>query len=112
MASKDPNQSMAKTIYILYLVSPAVPLTGLVGLILAYVYREKTEDWLYSHFRYLIRTFWIGIFYTVIGIFTSFILIGYLFLLFVLVWLVVRCVKGLQQLDQQIEVENTDSWMF
>jgi uncharacterized membrane protein len=112
MAGNDPNQGTAKAIYILYLISPAVPLTGLIGVILAYVYREKVENWLVSHFRYQIRTFWIGLFYTLIGLFTTFILIGYLFLLFTFVWWIVRCVKGMQQLDQEVEVENTSSWMF
>ena len=70
---------------------------------------QKVEDWLVSHFRYQIRTFWIGLFYMLIGLFTTFILIGYLFLLFTFVWWIVRCVKGIQQLDQEVEVTNTTS---
>ena len=106
------NQGMARAVYILYLISLVIPLTGLVGIIIAYVYQDKQTDWLCSHFRYQIRTFWMGLLYSLIGFLTAFVLIGYLILLLVMVWLIVRCVKGMQRLDQQAEVENVESWMF
>lgn len=106
------NQGMARAVYILYLISLVIPLTGLVGVIIAYVYEDKQSDWLSSHFRYQIRTFWMGLLYSLIGFLTVFVLIGYLILLLVMIWLIVRCVKGMQRLDQQAEVENVESWMF
>jgi uncharacterized membrane protein len=106
------NQGMARAVYILYLISLVIPLTGLVGVIIAYVYEDKQSDWLSSHFLYQIRTFWMGLLYSLIGILTAFVLIGYLILLLVMIWLIVRCVKGMQRLDQQAEVENVKSWMF
>lgn len=106
------NQGMARAVYILYLISLVIPLTGLVGVIIAYVYQDKQADWLCSHFRYQIRTFWIGLLYSLIGLLTTFVLIGYLLLLLVMVWLIIRCVKGMQRLDQKAEVENVESWMF
>lgn len=40
-----------------------VPFLVLIGLALAYYFkRNPEEDWELSHFRYLIRTFWIAIF--------------------------------------------------
>jgi uncharacterized membrane protein len=106
------NQGMARAVYILYLISLVIPLTGLVGVIIAYVYEDKQADWLTSHFRYQVRTFWIGLLYSLIGLLTAFVLIGYLILLLVMIWLIIRCVKGMQRLDQQAEVENVESWMF
>jgi len=112
MSESISNQGMARAVYILYLISLVIPLTGLVGIIIAYVYEDKQADWLSSHFRYQIRTFWIGLLYSLIGILTAYILIGYLILLLVLIWLIIRCVKGMQRLDQQAEVEHVESWIF
>jgi uncharacterized membrane protein len=106
------NQGMARAVYILYLISLVIPLTGLVGIIIAYVYEDKQTDWLASHFRYQIRTFWIGLLYSLIGLLTVFVLIGYLILLLVMIWLIIRCVKGMQRLDQQAEVDNVENWLF
>lgn len=103
---------MAKAIYILFLLSLILPLTGLIGVILAYVYQGNGSAWLETHFRYQIRTFWIGLLYSIIGIITAPVLVGYLVLLFVLVWVIIRCAKGLQQLDNRVEVENVSAWLF
>jgi uncharacterized membrane protein len=47
-----------------------------------------------------------------IGLFTFAINIGYFILLFVLVWLIIRCAKGLKQLDSGQPVKNVESWLF
>ena len=112
MNQQISNVGMPRAIYILYLVSLVLPLTALIGVILAYVYQDRQSGWLNSHFRYQIRTFWIGLLYSLVGVLSVFVLIGYLILLFVLVWMVVRCAKGMQRLDQQAEIENVTGWMF
>ncbi len=112
MNQVNNNSGMAKAIYILFLLSLILPLTGLIAVILAYVYQGKGPAWLETHFRYQIRTFWIGLLYSLIGIITAPVLVGYLVLFFVLVWVIVRCAKGLQQLDNQAEVQKVSSWLF
>ncbi|WP_020682009.1 DUF4870 family protein [Marinobacterium rhizophilum] len=102
----------AKVIYILYLVSLVVGITALVGLVMAYVYRSEGDDWLKAHYRWQIRTFWIGLLYTFSGIFLSGIGIGFLILLFAVVWFIVRCVKGLQRLERHEPPANLNSWLF
>ena len=49
-------------IAVMYLLNLMFGFTVLVGLILAYVWRndEETTEWEETHFTYLIRTFWIG----------------------------------------------------
>lgn len=112
----NPGQStskgMAQIVYILYLVGIVFGITGIVGVIMAYVYKEEAPDWLKTHYRFQIRTFWIGLLYLVIGVLLSFILIGYLVLLFWLVWLIVRCVKGLKTLDQGVAYPDPAGWFF
>jgi len=41
---------MPMVIYILYLVGLFMPITALIGLVIAYVNRGDGEDWLQSHY--------------------------------------------------------------
>ncbi|CCG09452.1 Putative uncharacterized protein [Pararhodospirillum photometricum DSM 122] len=59
-----------------------------------------------------IRTFWYGLLIMVIGGALSLVLIGYAVLLFWLVWLIVRCVKGLLLLNENRPIANPTSFMF
>ncbi len=112
-AAGDPAAaSTAKIIYILYLVGIVVGITSLVGVIMAYVKKGEAPEWVQTHYRFQIRTFWIGLLYSVVGILTSVIIIGWLVLLFVLVWLVMRCIKGMGWAEKGEPVENVETWMF
>ena len=104
--------STAKVIYILLIVGTIIGLTGIIGLIMAYVMRDGSDDWIQSHYRFQIRTFWIGLLYAMIGAITINIMVGYFILLFAFVWLIVRCTKGLKQLENREPVKNLESWMF
>ncbi|WP_370872968.1 DUF4870 family protein [Peteryoungia aggregata] len=59
----SPGRLNVQVVYCLYLVSFVVGLTGIVGLIMAYVNRGKGEPWVDTHYTYAIRTFWIGLLY-------------------------------------------------
>jgi len=102
----------AKIIYILYLVGVVFGITGLIGVVMAYINRAEAEDWLKSHYQFQIRTFWIGALFLFIGALLSVVLIGYLVILFWVVWLIVRCVKGMKSLDQRQAHPNPTGWMF
>jgi uncharacterized membrane protein len=105
----------AKIIYILYLISLA-PFVGfipaIVGVIMAYLNQKDADEMLKTHYRFQIRTFWIGLLYLFIAGLLLFVLIGYLVWLFYVIWLIVRCVKGLQALDNNEALANPASWMF
>lgn len=114
-AISDPardDRGNVKIVYILYLVSLVVFITAVVGLVMAYVYRSDASEPVSSHYRWQIRTFWLGALYSVIGLLTSVILVGWLVLLFTAVWFIIRCVKGLQWLDRGEAIPNVESWMF
>ena len=106
------TESTARIIYILYLIGILVPLTAIVGLVMAYVNRGDAPDWLESHYQYQIRTFWIGVLYASLGLLLSMVLIGYLLLLFWMVWLIIRCVTGMKLLDERRMHPNPRTWMF
>lgn len=102
----------AKIVNILYLASIVIGITAIVGLILAYVNREDAPDWLESHYRFQIRTFWMGVFYWVTGMMLLNFIIGWVILLFLFFWLIVRCAKGIKYLDRKEAYPAPMSWMF
>lgn len=109
---KNTTESTAKIVYILYLTSIVLGITGIVGVVMAYINQSDAPEWLKSHYQFQIRTFWIGALYLVIGIILSFVVIGYLVLLFWLIWLIIRCVKGMSVLDKKEAHPNPTGWMF
>lgn len=94
-------------IALLYLASAVLGVTGLVGLVLAYVWKGETHaEWEASHYQYLINTFWIGLVGTVVGLVLALVLIGFVVLLAVAVLVVVRCVLSLINAQKQIPMPN------
>jgi uncharacterized membrane protein len=112
-ARYDPGEGdTAKLVYILYLASLIVGITAIVGVIIAYVNRGDAPEWVQTHYRFQIRTFWIGVLYGVISLITIFILIGFLFALFALVWWIVRCAKGLQRQSRGEPYDRPATWLW
>jgi len=111
--SVDPNtQGNANLIYILYLVSIAVGLTALVGVIMAYIGKDGASPTLNSHYDNQINIFWKGLLYSLIGLVLTFVIIGIVVLLATLIWYIVRCVKGMQAQSRGEPVPNPGSWGF
>ena len=103
---------MAQVVYFLYLASIIFGITGLIGLIMAYINKGDAPEWVQTHYRYQIRTFWIGLLIAVIGAATAAFFIGFLILLAWLVWFIIRCVKGLKQLGQNEPVPDPGTWLW
>ena len=108
------NTNSAKWIYIFYLVSLTGigGLFGLIGLIMAYINRSDAPDWLKSHYQFQIRTFWIGILLTIIGGILLVVFIGLIVYLYLIIWWIIRCVKGMKLLEKQQAIENPTTWGF
>lgn len=107
-----PNTITLTIIYVLYLLSLAMGVTAVVGVVLAYIFRGSGPPWIEGHYRFLIRTFWIGILYALIALLLMPILLGYIIALLLLVWLIIRCVKGLYALNERRAPNNINGWMF
>jgi len=113
VARYDPAEgSTAQIVYILYLVSLVFGVTGIVGVIMAYVNRGDAPDWVKTHYRFQIRTFWIGLLYAVISMVLTIVIIGLFGFLFLVVWMIVRCAKGLKLLSQGAPHERPASWLW
>jgi uncharacterized membrane protein len=106
------SDTTAKIVYILYLLSLAFGVTSLVGVVMAYVHVGDAPEPLKTHYRFQIRTFWIGLLYASAGVLLLAVLVGGLVLAFVVVWLVVRCVKGLKYLDRREPYPDPKTWLW
>lgn len=108
-----PGGTSATIIYVLYLLSLVTGgLTSIVGLVMAYVNVGAAPEPLKSHYRFQIRTFWIGLLYGVVAALLALAVVGFFVLLLVAVWLVVRCVKGLQALDRREPYPKVETWLW
>ncbi|WP_404473635.1 DUF4870 domain-containing protein [Vreelandella venusta] len=110
--SSPPDTTMAMVIYALYLASFVVGFTSIIGVIIAYVYKGKGPVWLDEHYRYQVRTFWIGLLYASIATLLTLVLVGFPLLLALAVWFIVRCVKGFKGLQEKRAPSNVDSWLL
>lgn len=103
--SFDLNQPTI--ISLLYLSSFVLGITGLVGVVLAYVWKgQGGEEWEQSHYQYLINTFWIGLVGGVVSVVLMVVLIGFLLIFAVGALVVVRCVLSLINAQKREAMPN------
>jgi len=110
--TKNDSSSIAKVNYILQIISTIIGITGIIAVIVAYVNRDDSDDWLQTHYRFQIRTFWISVIYITLGVLLLQVMVGLFILVFTFFWLVIRCAKGLKQLSNNAPVKNVESWFF
>lgn len=97
---------------LLYLASYITGVTGIVGVVLAYVWRaEPRASWEISHYEYAIKTFWIFLIGTILGFVLMVVLIGFLILPAVAVLVVVRCVMSMLNAQKHAPMPNPGSWL-
>lgn len=102
----------ATIVYILYLAGVALAFTPVIGVVMAYFLRDEADPWVQTHYRFQIRTFWIGCLYGFIVLLLSLVAIGLLLIPLVLVWYIVRSVKGWIALSKREPIADPESWLF
>ncbi|PWJ79755.1 putative membrane protein [Pseudaminobacter salicylatoxidans] len=108
----EPGATNVQVVYILYLAGLVVGLTGLIGLVMAYINRGKGEAWVDTHYTWAIRTFWIGLLYALISLVLMFVAIGFLLMFAVAVWFIARCIIGLQAAGRREPIKNPGGWLI
>lgn len=108
----DPGKSNLQAIYVLYLLGFIFAITTVIGVVMAYVNRGKAAPWLDSHYTWAIRTFWIALLYALISALLSLVVIGALGFVATAVWVIVRCVIGLQKIGRGEPIANPQSWLI
>ncbi len=88
-------KNYAYAVYILQALSFVLLVTAIIGVIINYVKDEDVKgSWLESHFTWQKSTFWYGLLWTVLGVLTAFLLIGYAVLGITAIWLIYRIARG------------------
>lgn len=108
----EPGASNVQVIYILYLAGLVIGVSGIVGIVLAYLNRGKAGGWVETHYTWAIRTFWIGLLYALVSIVLAFVLVGFLLMFATGVWFIARCIIGLQAVGRQEPIKNPQGWMI
>lgn len=111
---QSPNfLTTVNIVYLLYLVGLLLPIAGLIGVVVAYVNRNGASDeWGQSHYRFQIRTFWMGALFLAVGVALAPVMIGYAIVLFWAVWLIIRAVKGIKFSMLKQPLPDETSWLF
>lgn len=65
-----------------------------------------------SHYRFQIRTFWIGLLYSIVAFLLALAAIGVVFFVLIAIWLIVRCAKGLKYLGRGEPYPNATTWLW
>ena len=103
------------SVYILQALAFVLAFTAIIGIVINYVKDEDVRGtWLESHFRWQKATFWYGLLWTLLGVLTSFILVGYLVLFVVMIWLIYRIARGWIYLydGKELYIESSEDQEF
>ena len=106
------DEYFAVGVYALYFLGYFFVIPAPVGVIIAHAQVDHADPVMQSHYRFQIRTFWIGLMYNVIGFPLCFVLIGFPILGWWFVWSLIRMVKGFQLVIDRKPIVNPDSWLF
>ncbi len=108
----EPGETNVQVIYILYLVGLVIGVSALAGIVIAYMNRGKAGGWVETHYTWLIRTFWIGLLYSLVSAVLMLAAIGFLLIFAVVIWFIVRCIIGMQALGRREPINNPESWII
>lgn len=113
VSANSSNPNKPTIIAGLYLASFMFGITGIVGLVLGYVWRDEVRGtWEESHLTYLVRTFWIGFVLSIISIPLMFLLIGFLILPAAMVQLAVRSIFSLVRAQRQEPMPDPETLLW
>jgi uncharacterized membrane protein len=107
-----PSTDIALIIYILYFLGYFTGITAIIGVIMAHIQLETADPMLATHYRFQIRTFWIGLAYIVVGSILSLIIIGAAVLAWWFIWSLIRSIKGVLALNERRPIADPGSWLF
>ena len=94
-AQQEELRKYAFSVYILQALGFLTVISAIIGVIVNYIKDDDVRgSWLESHFRWQKATFWYGLLWTVLGVLTQWILIGWVVLFLLAIWFIYRIAKG------------------
>lgn len=100
---------------LMYLASILTGFTMLIGVILAYVWKDEGSGWETTHMRFHIRTFWIGLVLGMVAFVPTILTLGLAaFIVYpaLLIWVAVRTIKAMLAAQKQLPVSNVETWLW
>ncbi len=110
--TSDILSNIPQLVYLLFFAGFVIAPAALIAVVLAYVNRDGASPLARSHYDFQISTFWRGLALMVVGVILAFFLVGWLVLLFWLIWTVIRLVKGFTNLSRNLPMSDTIGWGF
>ena len=108
----EPGKTNVQVVYFLYIAGMFIGISALIGIVIAYINRGKAGGWVETHYTWQIRTFWIGLLYSFVSVLLMIVAIGFVLIFAVAIWVIVRCVLGLQAANRDEPVKNPESWLI
>jgi uncharacterized membrane protein len=100
-------------INLLFLASYVTGITAVIGVVLAYVWRgEAHEPWEATHYQYQITTFWVGLAGMLLSFILMIVLIGFLTMLAVAGWILVRVILSMIAAQKREAMPNPGTLLF
>jgi uncharacterized membrane protein len=108
------DNTVAVAVYALYGLGYFFVIPAVIGVVIAHAYAnaDDVDPVTQSHFRFQIRTFWIGLLYNLIAFPLCLVLIGFPILAWWVAWSLARIVKGFLLIRENKPIANPRSWLF
>lgn len=98
-------KTLSHVIYGIYALSLFSGVPAIVGIVLNYIkLGDARGTWLESHFRWQIRTFWWAVLWSIIGMITLIVFVGWVVLGVTYVWVIYRIAKGWLKLNDGLPI--------
>jgi len=108
----EPGKTNVQVVYFLYIAGMFIGISALIGIVIAYMNRGKAGGWVETHYTWQIRTFWLALLYSFVSVLLMIVGIGFLLIVAVAVFVIVRCVLGLQAAGREEAMKNPESWLI
>ena len=111
MKQRDTLRETGLIAYLLYGISIVVSPAVIAGIIYAYMKRDAVAGtFVESHMTWLIRTFWLTLIGSLVGVALSIVVVGILLLGLVWLWFVYRVVKGFVVFNDGQPIDDAQAW--
>ncbi len=109
--AEPQSEDLSGFVWAVYVLQLLTPFTGglsfLAGGVIAYLKHDESIGLMeQSHFRWQIKTFWIGLGAGIVGVFLLLVWIGVIVLTLTEIWIIYRVIKGGYSFSQREEIEN------
>lgn len=91
----EADRQMLTITYVLHVLAPFTGITGIAAVIISFIKVNETQsEFIRSHHRWLLRTFWWGLLWSLVCYVLTFVLVGILGFVALGIWWLYRTIRG------------------